>query len=89
MRRAECNIITNPTAAVSLKTPIAIVPQVDMVEVLDIKRRLHSPTGQVVDFIGEGIRRKVDEGWVDADVGGVGAEEVEVVEGAVALVCTT
>lgn len=38
MRRTKCNIITSPTSAIPLEIPVAVIPQVNMVEVLDIQR---------------------------------------------------
>ena len=73
----------------------AVVPQGDVVEVLDIQRALDSrgargrgPPSGIVDEVGD-AGGESDISGVDLDVGGVCSEEVEVVKGAVVLVCAT
>ena len=55
--RAESNIIADTTATIRLEGPVAVVPQMNVVKVLDIQYSVHSPTGQVVNLIREGIGR--------------------------------
>lgn len=70
----------------------AVVPQGDVVEVLDVQRALDSrgasgrgPPCGIVDNVGD-AGGEVDVGGVDGDVAGIRSEEVEVIEGAVILV---
>ena len=71
----------------------AVVPEGDVVEVCDVESRFDGVAGGVgegdaccfVDDVGDG-GGEGDERGVDVDVGGVGAEEVEGVEGGVVLV---
>ena len=57
----------------------AVVPQTDVVEVFEVEGGFGDGGGGVEEAVGEDVGGQVQRRGVDVDVGGVGAEEVEVV----------
>ena len=89
MRRAVGDVVRHAAAAVGLEIPRAVVPQADMVEILDAERRF-GDGGRVVEYlVRQGVGGEVQQRGVDVDVGGVGSEEEEVVVEVVVLVRTS
>lgn len=82
-------MVGHAPAAVCMKVSGAVIPQADVVEIFDIKRRLGHGGRKVEKAVCYRIGGKVQGGRVDVDVGGVGLEEVKIVVEAVALVRTS
>ena len=87
MRGAVVDGVCGAAGAVFGAVAGAVVPEGDVVDVFDVEGLLDGRRGGVDYLVGDGVGGQVDEGGVDVDVCGVGAEEVEVVVGAVVLVC--
>ena len=85
--RALCDVVGYTAGGVLLEIPGAVVPQRDMVKVFYIEDVLGDVVGALSDDgICDGVIGEVDDGGVDGDVGGVGSEEIEVVEVGVVFV---
>lgn len=63
-----------------------VIPQADVVKLLDTESCLCRGSGIVENPIGEGVGWQIDLRGADGEVGGVGSEEVEVVEAGLVLV---
>ena len=70
-------------AVVIGEVAVAVVPQVDVVEVFHVEGLLDTFSGHIDDLVGQIVvwEVDVDGGGVNVDVGGVGSEEVHVVVG--------
>ena len=88
-------MVLNTAGGVLGKVPGAVVPEADVVKILD-PQGLGGGAGTAVNKVdvgdggSDGVRGQagqVEDGGVDVDLRGVCSEEVEVVERAVALVC--